>query len=77
MGIFDEHDPLSMHMLGMHGSKPQRHPMEIHEFLWSSLEIWWFVLFRAAYANFAIQNSDCIIAVGGDLHWDGTDIELQ
>eukprot|EP00434_Breviolum_minutum_P037008 symbB.v1.2.032800.t1/scaffold3984.1/size46886/3 len=37
MGIFDEHDPLSMHMLGMHG---------------------------AAYANFAIQNSDCIIAVG-------------
>lgn len=37
MGIFDERDPLSMHMLGMHG---------------------------AAYANFAIQNSDCIIAVG-------------
>lgn len=37
MGIFDERDPLSMHMLGMHG---------------------------AAYANFAIQNADCIIAVG-------------
>ncbi|CAK9046480.1 Acetolactate synthase catalytic subunit [Durusdinium trenchii] len=37
MGIFDEQDPLSMHMLGMHG---------------------------AAYANFAIQNADCIIAVG-------------
>jgi len=37
MGIFDEREPLSMHMLGMHG---------------------------AAYANFAIQNSDCIIAVG-------------
>jgi len=37
MGIFDERDPLSLHMLGMHGS---------------------------AYANFAIQNSDCIIAIG-------------
>jgi len=37
MGVFDEREPLSMHMLGMHG---------------------------AAYANFAIQNSDCIIAVG-------------
>merc|ERR1719401_1862019 len=37
MGIFDERDPLSMHMLGMHG---------------------------AAYANFAIQNSDCIVAIG-------------
>jgi acetolactate synthase-1/2/3 large subunit len=37
MGIFDERNPLSMHMLGMHG---------------------------AAYANFAIQNSDCIVAVG-------------
>jgi len=37
MGIFDERDPLSMHMLGMHG---------------------------AAYANFAVQQSDCIIAVG-------------
>merc|ERR1719379_2531757 len=37
MGIFDERNPLSMHMLGMHG---------------------------AAYANFAIQQSDCIIAVG-------------
>merc|ERR1712107_537051 len=37
MGIFDEREPLSMHMLGMHG---------------------------AAYANFAIQNADCIIAVG-------------
>lgn len=37
MGIFDERDPLSLHMLGMHGS---------------------------AYANFAIQNSDCIVAVG-------------
>ncbi|CAE8717358.1 unnamed protein product, partial [Polarella glacialis] len=37
MGIFDEREPLSLHMLGMHG---------------------------AAYANFAIQNSDCIIAIG-------------
>lgn len=37
MGIFDERDPLSMHMLGMHG---------------------------AAYANFAIQNADCIVAIG-------------
>lgn len=37
MGIFDERDPLSLHMLGMHGS---------------------------AYANFAIQNSDCIVAIG-------------
>lgn len=37
MGIFDERDPLSLHMLGMHG---------------------------AAYANFAIQNSDCIVAIG-------------
>jgi len=37
MGTFDERDPLSLHMLGMHGS---------------------------AYANFAIQNADCIIAVG-------------
>jgi len=37
MGVFDERNPLSLHMLGMHG---------------------------AAYANFAIQQSDCIIAVG-------------
>lgn len=37
MGVFDEREPLSLHMLGMHG---------------------------AAYANFAIQNADCIIAVG-------------
>jgi len=37
MGIFDERDSLSMHMLGMHG---------------------------AAYANFAIQNADCIVAIG-------------
>merc|ERR1719199_726661 len=37
MGVFDERNPLSMHMLGMHG---------------------------AAYANFAVQQSDCIIAVG-------------
>jgi len=37
MGVFDERDPLSMHMLGMHG---------------------------AAYANFAMQNADCIVAVG-------------
>jgi len=37
MGIFDERDPLSLHMLGMHG---------------------------AAYANFAIQQSDCIVAIG-------------
>lgn len=37
MGVYDERDPLSMHMLGMHG---------------------------AAYANFAIQNADCIVAVG-------------
>merc|ERR1719356_1567652 len=37
MGIFDERDPLSMHMLGMHGS---------------------------AYANFAIQNADLIVAIG-------------
>lgn len=37
MGIFDELDPLSLHMLGMHGS---------------------------AYANHAMQNADCIIAVG-------------
>jgi acetolactate synthase I/II/III large subunit len=37
MGIFDEREPLSMHMLGMHG---------------------------AAYANFAIQSSDCIVAIG-------------
>mmetsp|Transcript_54412 Transcript_54412/g.100530 ORF Transcript_54412/g.100530 Transcript_54412/m.100530 type:complete len:647 (+) Transcript_54412:91-2031(+) len=37
MGIFDERDDLSMHMLGMHG---------------------------AAYANFAIQNADAIIAIG-------------
>lgn len=37
MGIFDERDPKSMHMLGMHG---------------------------AAYANIAVQNSDCIFAIG-------------
>jgi len=37
MGVFDERDPLSMHMLGMHG---------------------------AAYANFAMQNADCIVAIG-------------
>lgn len=37
LGIFDELNPLSMHMLGMHGS---------------------------AYANLAIQNADCIVAIG-------------
>jgi len=37
MGVFDELNPLSMHMLGMHG---------------------------AAYANYAVQDSDLIIAIG-------------
>ncbi len=37
MGAFDELNPLSLHMLGMHGS---------------------------AYANYAVQESDCLIAVG-------------
>lgn len=37
MGIFDERDPLSLHMLGMHGS---------------------------AYANFAVQSADLIVAIG-------------
>jgi acetolactate synthase-1/2/3 large subunit len=37
MGVFPETDPLSMHMLGMHG---------------------------AAYANYAIQESDLIVAIG-------------
>ncbi|KAL1511790.1 hypothetical protein AB1Y20_005076 [Prymnesium parvum] len=37
MGVFSEHHPLSMHMLGMHG---------------------------AAYANYAIQESDLIVAIG-------------
>ena len=37
LGAFPEDDPLSLHMLGMHGT---------------------------AYANFAMQNADCIIAIG-------------
>ncbi len=37
MGAFDEHDPKSLYMLGMHGS---------------------------AFANFAVQECDCLIAVG-------------
>ena len=37
MGVFSEHHPLSMHMLGMHG---------------------------AAYANYAIQEADLIVAIG-------------
>jgi len=37
LGAFDENDPLSLHMLGMHG---------------------------AAYANWAMRDADCIIAVG-------------
>jgi len=37
MGAFDENSPLSLHMLGMHGS---------------------------AYANYAVQEADCLIAVG-------------
>jgi len=37
MGVFDEYNPLSLHMLGMHG---------------------------AAYANFAIQEADLIVAIG-------------
>jgi acetolactate synthase I/II/III large subunit len=37
MGAFDEHDPLSLHMLGMHGS---------------------------AYANYAMQECDCLVSVG-------------
>jgi acetolactate synthase-1/2/3 large subunit len=37
MGAFDEHDPKSLHMLGMHGS---------------------------AYANYAVQECDVLIAVG-------------
>jgi acetolactate synthase-1/2/3 large subunit len=37
LGAFDEHDPKSLNMLGMHGS---------------------------AYANYAVQESDCLIAVG-------------
>jgi acetolactate synthase-1/2/3 large subunit len=38
MGAFDEHHPLALHMLGMHGS---------------------------AYANYAMQNADLIISLGG------------
>ncbi len=37
LGAFDEHSPLSLNMLGMHG---------------------------AAYANWAVRDADCIIAVG-------------
>ncbi len=37
LGAFDEHSPLSLHMLGMHG---------------------------AAYANWAMRDADCVIAVG-------------
>ena len=37
LGAFDEHDPKSLHMLGMHGS---------------------------AYANYAVQECDCLISVG-------------
>uniref|UniRef100_A0A7S3Z001 Acetolactate synthase n=1 Tax=Lotharella globosa TaxID=91324 RepID=A0A7S3Z001_9EUKA len=37
LGGFNEYHPLSLHMLGMHGS---------------------------AYANFAVQNADCVIAIG-------------
>lgn len=37
LGAFDENSPLSVHMLGMHGS---------------------------AYANYAVQECDCLIAVG-------------
>jgi len=37
LGVFDEYSPLSVHMLGMHGS---------------------------AYANYAVQNCDLLIAVG-------------
>ena len=37
MGAFDELSPLSLHMLGMHGS---------------------------AYANYAVQEADCLIAIG-------------
>jgi acetolactate synthase I/II/III large subunit len=37
MGAFDEHDPRSLHMLGMHGS---------------------------AYANYAMQECDCLISIG-------------
>lgn len=37
LGAFDENNPLSLHMLGMHGG---------------------------AYANYAVQDSDCLIAVG-------------
>ncbi len=37
LGAFDEHSPLAMYMLGMHGS---------------------------AFANYAVQESDCLIAVG-------------
>src|SRR3984957_5413371 len=38
LGAFDENSPLSLHMLGMHGS---------------------------AYANYAVQECDCLIPVGG------------
>jgi acetolactate synthase-1/2/3 large subunit len=37
LGAFDEHSPLSLHMLGMHGT---------------------------AYANWAMRDADCVIAVG-------------
>jgi acetolactate synthase I/II/III large subunit len=37
LGAFDEHSPLSLYMLGMHGS---------------------------AFANYAVQESDCLIAIG-------------
>lgn len=37
LGAFDEHSPLALHMLGMHGS---------------------------AYANWAVRDTDCLIAIG-------------
>ena len=37
LGAYDENDPLSLHMLGMHGT---------------------------AYANFAVQECDCLVSVG-------------
>eukprot|EP00928_Gymnodinium_smaydae_P041739 TRINITY_DN281_c0_g2_i1.p1 TRINITY_DN281_c0_g2~~TRINITY_DN281_c0_g2_i1.p1 ORF type:complete len:686 (-),score=160.93 TRINITY_DN281_c0_g2_i1:174-2231(-) len=50
MGIFDERDPLSLHMLGMHGS---------------------------AYANFAIQQADLIVAIGSRFDDRTTGIALK
>eukprot|EP00971_Amphidinium_carterae_P265957 5275753-Amphidinium_carterae.1 len=71
MGIFDERDDLSMHMLGdaaVHAASQLCYVglQLLAAALIAKVRLYTLMagMHGAAYANFAIQNADCIVAIG-------------